>query len=258
MPYRFVVILFFLLFAAVSYFLGSVNFAIIVTKFFTGRDIRKAGSGNAGMTNVMRMVGFWPGLITLLCDFGKAVLAVSLGKYLLARCLLSTAPSIVSDASQQMLEYGVAVAPIYGASICGLFCILGHMYPIFFRFKGGKGIACIAGAIFIIDWRVLAILLAIFIAVFLISRIISLASVIAAVCYPVVTYLCFTLLPASDSINQAALSAYRPLGIPITVFVTLSAICFALLALLKHAENIKRLLRGEEKKFKISKVRIKK
>ncbi len=249
MPYRLLILLCFGLFALVSYLLGSINFAILITRAFTGRDVRAAGSGNAGMTNVMRTAGFLPGLLTFLGDFLKAVAAVALGKYLLTGLLLSLLPAVGHTASGEVFQYAVSVAPIYGATICGFFCLLGHMFPVFFGFRGGKGIVTAVGTILVLDWRLLCVLAAIFGLVFLCTRIISLASIVAALCYPPLTYLCFSLLPGSDPINRAALSAYQPLFLPLRWFLTLAAAAFALLVLLKHGDNIRRLLRGEEKRL---------
>lgn len=253
MPYRLVILLFFIAFSLVSYLLGSINFAILITRAFTGKDVRTAGSGNAGMTNVMRTAGFWPGVLTFLGDFLKAIAAVSLGKYVLTDLLVSLAPETVVAASGQVFDYAAAVAPIYGATICGFFCLLGHMFPIFFGFRGGKGIVTAVGTMLILDWRIFLIIVAIFAVVFLCTRIISLSSIIAAICYPAVVYFCFSLLPSSDPINQAALSAYQPLVIPLHWFLTLAAACFSLIVLIKHKENMIRLRKGEEKRFSLKK-----
>ena len=138
MSYKVTVLLVLGLFGLVSYLLGSINFAIIVTKIFTGRDIRRSGSGNAGMTNVMRIVGFLPGAITLLFDVGKAVLATCLGKYFMFDFLMAVYPKLPEMMSAEGFAYASAVLPVYAANICGFFCILGHLYPVYFKFKGGK------------------------------------------------------------------------------------------------------------------------
>ena len=259
MSYKVTVLLILGLFAVVSYALGSINFAIIVTKIFTGRDIRRSGSGNAGMTNVMRIVGFLPGAITLIFDVGKAVLATCLGKYFMLDFLLLVYPKLPSVMSAEGYAYASAVLPIYAANICGLFCILGHLYPVYFKFRGGKGISTIAGAMAILDWRVFLIVLGIFIIVYILFRIISVSSVIAALCYPFVMLIVFNCSPAYDAITTVAYSAqYRPFFIPLNAFVVLSAACFSALTIIKHAENIKRIFKGEEKPLKIKGFPIKK
>lgn len=259
MSYKVTVLLILGLFAVVSYLLGSINFAIIVTKIFTGRDIRRSGSGNAGMTNVMRIVGFLPGAITLLFDIGKAILATCLGKYFMFDFLLAVYPELPSVMSSEGYAYAAAVLPIYAANICGLFCILGHLYPIYFKFKGGKGISTIAGAMAILDWRVFLIVLSIFIIVYILFRIISVSSVVAAISYPLVMFFMFKYSPAYDAITATAYSAqYRPFFVPLSAFVVLSAACFSLLTIIKHAENIKRIFKGEEKPLKIKRFTFKK
>lgn len=252
MSYKVTVLLILGLFAVVSYLLGSINFAIIVTKIFTGRDIRRSGSGNAGMTNVMRMVGFLPGAITLLFDIGKAVLATCLGKYYMFDFLMRVYPELPSVMSAEGFSYASAVLPIYAANICGFFCILGHLYPLYFKFRGGKGISTIAGVMAILDWRVFLIVLSIFIIVFVLSRIVSLSSVIASISYPIVMFIVFTSSPSYDAITRTAFSAqYRPFFIPLNAFVVLMAVCFSALTIIKHIDNIKRIIKGEEKKLKI-------
>ncbi len=253
MPYRLTIILFLLLFALLGYLLGSVNFAILVTRWFTGRDVRNAGSGNAGMTNVMRTAGFLPGVLTFLGDFLKGVAAVYLGKYLLTGLLVPLAPETVITESGKVLDYAAAVAPVYGASVSGFFCLVGHMFPLYFGFRGGKGIATTAGVMLVLDWRVFLIVVGIFAVSVLVTRIVSLSSIIAAVCYPVVTWMCFSLLPSSDAVNAAAMSAYHPLVIPLRWFLTLVAVCFTALILYKHRDNMARLRKRQEKRFSLKK-----
>lgn len=248
MPDRLIILLFFITVAIIGYLLGSVNFAIIITRFFTGQDVRALGSGNAGMTNVMRSAGFWPGALTFLGDFLKAILAGAMGKYILIGFLVPPSPiTLTADIA--------AAAPIYGAAIGGFFCMVGHMFPLFFGFRGGKGITTTAGVVLVLDWRAFLITIGIFIVAFLITRIVSLSSLIAAVCYPAVTYVCFSLLPSSDEVNRAAMNAFRPLGIPLQWFVTLIAAAASLIIIIKHKDNIVRLCRGEEKRLKLKKSR---
>lgn len=259
MSYKVTVLLVLGLFGLVSYLLGSINFAIIVTKIFTGRDIRRSGSGNAGMTNVMRIVGFLPGAITLLFDVGKAVLATCLGKYFMFDFLMAVYPKLPEMMSAEGFAYASAVLPVYAANICGFFCILGHLYPVYFKFKGGKGISTIAGAMAILDWRVFLIVLGIFVTFYLLFRIISVSSVVSAISYPFVMYFMFTYSPAYDAITATAFSAqYRPFFIPLDAFVVLSAAGFSALTIIKHAENIKRIFKGEEKPLKIKRFTFKK
>lgn len=247
MPYRVVIILMFLIFAAVSYLLGSISFSVIFTRLFTNTDVRDHGSGNAGMTNVMRTAGLKPGVLTLLFDFGKATLAVVLGKYILTSLLISLVPN--TDPAQ-VAYYTSAIDPYYGAAVCGFFCLLGHIYPVFFNFRGGKGVLTCIGMILIIDWRIFLVLIGIFFLMLVITRIVSLSSVVAALFYPVLTYLFFNWFPVQSAVDAIG-STYRPFGLPLVWFETIAASMFTLVLVIKHMENIRRLLRGDEKPFKL-------
>lgn len=107
-----------------AYFIGSVNFAVIFAKAFLKKDVRNLGSGNAGATNVMRTAGFLPGILTFVCDALKGFLASYLGRLVFG---------LVISSGIDWLD------PIYGAYLCGVACMLGHVFPIFFQFKGGQG-----------------------------------------------------------------------------------------------------------------------
>lgn len=119
----------------VPYFLGSINFGIIISKLFHGEDIREYGSGNAGMTNMLRTYGKRDAAITLIGDALKAVVAVILGRIL----------------------FGIS-----GGYVAGLTCILGHAFPCYYKFKGGKGVVVTAATIAVIDWRIFLVLLGAF------------------------------------------------------------------------------------------------
>ena len=179
----------------IGYLVGSVSFSIIFTRLFDKKDIRTMGSGNAGFTNVLRSVGKLPSILTFIFDFAKGLLAVYLGMLIFQA---SGAPFIVKQC---------------GIYLAGVACILGHVFPLYFHFKGGKGVLTSAALILIIDWRIFLIVVGVFLIVFLISKIISLASL----SYVVVT-------PAFSLILAALVVA-------------------------KHQANIGRILRGEEKKI---------
>ncbi len=233
----------FVIFCLVAYLCGSVSFAIITTKAFTGGDVRDSGSGNAGMTNVMRTAGFLPGVLTFAGDFVKALIAVSLGKYLLPYL----AGLYVTDLTPDTL----AVMPIYGAVLAGFFCLLGHVYPLFFGFRGGKGIVTAAGAMLIIDWRLFLLEVAVFLILFLITRIISVGSLAAALAYPLTAWLCFGVFPPADAVN--AIAEHASVSFSMQLLVPLVAAATALLVIIKHKDNVKRLFKGEEKKLKLKK-----
>jgi len=198
--------------AAFSYLLGSISFAIIISRAFRQDDVRNYGSGNAGMTNVLRTFGKNCAILTLIGDFAKGIAAVTLSQ--LAVLLFTE-----SD-------------PIYGAYIGGIFALLGHIYPVFFGFRGGKGVMTCAGIAFVIDYRVFLILLVVFLLTVLISRIVSLGSIAIAVFYPLTTYLVCHFIDGKTAIVEAIFAAF--LG-AIVVYM--------------HRSNIKRLLNGTENRF---------
>lgn len=232
-------------FCFIAYLCGSINFAIITTKAFTGRDVRNAGSGNAGMTNVMRTAGFLPGVITFAGDFAKALAAVALGKYLLPYL----AGLYATDATADTL----AVLPVYGALLTGFFCLLGHVFPLFFGFRGGKGIVTAAGTMLILDWRIFLMEVGIFLILFLITRIISVGSLAAALAYPLTAWLCFGVLRSPLPEQAVSLILQTGLSLPLAAVVSLAAACTSILVIVKHKDNIVRIFHGEEKKLKLKK-----
>ncbi|MCH5304445.1 MAG: glycerol-3-phosphate 1-O-acyltransferase PlsY [Ruminococcus sp.] len=210
-----------------AYLLGSVNTAVIVTWLATGgkKDIRDMGSKNAGFTNVLRSVGKVPAILTIVFDLLKSVIAVLVGGYLF---------TVVFTGSNDI--NGIV---LIGKYICGFFCILGHSFPVYFHFKGGKGIVTAAGMMLVADWRVFVIILVTFLIVFIFTKIISLASITCACLFPVYTFV------------MAFFIDYMNFGYPFT-YVIVCVIIAALISLfvvLKHSSNIKRLLAGEEKKI---------
>ena len=189
---------------AIPYFLGSINFAIILSKAIYKVDIRELGSGNAGATNMMRNFGKKTALMTFGGDALKAFVSGALGYLLLGQ---------------------------YGAHIAGLFCVLGHMFPIYYRFKGGKGVVTTAVSILMCNPFVFLIILLIFVIIVAFTRYISLASIMCALLYPV-------LLDRVEKFMNGASRAYVILPMII-----------AALVIFMHRENIKRLISGTESKF---------
>ncbi len=215
--------------AAASYLLGSISFAVIFTNHYAHTDVREHGSGNAGMTNVLRTAGKKPAILTFIFDFLKGAAATAVGKYLMLFVLAALGEDLYS-----------VVDPLYFAYLAGLFCIVGHIYPLYFSFKGGKGVATMAGVFLVLDWRVLLIALAMFIIVVLISGIVSIGSVLAAMTLPVSTYLLY---------DRAHVYTFELLGLPQYVVITLFSALFALIVFIKHIPNMKRLVKGEEKRI---------
>lgn len=152
------IFLIFLSIAVIAYLLGSVNPSIVISKVFFKKDIRTLGSGNAGFTNMYRNFGAVPAIFALVLDPGKAVLSVFIGQVLSNYCGLDA---------------------IYGAYVAAVFTVLGHIYPVFFKFKGGKGVLAMAGAILLIHPYMLVFGLVIFVIVMLITKYVSLGSMLS-------------------------------------------------------------------------------
>lgn len=203
-----------------AYIFGSINFAVIFTKVFTHTDVRDYGSGNAGTTNVMRVGGMAPGILTFVCDALKGFVACAVGQWLFSYIFEQTG--------------GIWALPIYGAYICGLACMIGHIFPVFFGFKGGKGVATSVG-IFAVCCPIAIILgLTVFAVVLLISRIVSLSSLVATVVVVVLSIVFKSEEYGASWLPQALLA------------IIMGAIVF-----IKHSENIKRLIAGKEKKISV-------
>ena len=207
--------------AVVAYLIGSVSFAVIFSKIFTGKDVRDSGSGNAGATNTLRTVGVLPGLLTFLFDALKGFAACYIGKEVF---------SYIYAATNQNEFF----SPVYGAYICCVFIMLGHIFPVFFGFKGGKAVACSVGT-FAVCCPIAIILGLIGFAIsLLISKIVSLSSLIA------------TVIVVSTSI------IYQFVGADITyniIPVIILSLIAGYIVFIKHKDNIKRLIKGEEKKI---------
>lgn len=200
--------------AAGAYLLGSIPTAVWIGKSFFGIDVREHGSGNAGATNALRILGTRTGLLVLLIDALKGALAVSLAWWVVQPGTLSP-------------EWFIIFQLFLGA-----IALLGHVYPIFASFRGGKGIATLAGIVIVLlPWAVL-ICLAVFVMVFIPTRFVSLGSLSAALIFPVavIWILNITLLP------------YIIFSLMVTIFVVLT-----------HRKNINRLLKGTENKISFRK-----
>lgn len=195
--------------AVISYLLGCFNGAVIVSKYILRDDVRTHGSGNAGLTNFYRTFGGPLTAVVILCDVLKMVLAVLVGVGAFA-LLKATAPL-----SMAYIKYWA-----------GMFCVLGHMYPIMFGFKGGKGVLSGGTLVWIIDWRIGLVAWAGFLLLAVITKWVSLGSVWAGFSYPFSTWFVF-----HD---------------PILVLV---AIIPGWLLVWKHRGNIQRILKGTESKF---------
>lgn len=217
--------------AVIAYLLGSISFAILVTKWFTGQDIRTYGSGNAGATNVLRSQGKLPALLTFVGDLLKSMLSVWIGGWLLQNLQLS--PATAAEAG--LLMYDTENLQLIGSYLAGVFCILGHLYPLFFKFRGGKGVMTTLGMTLLLDWKTALILLSLFVVILLITRMVSLGSCVAAI-----------LLPVMTCVMRAFVYDQKW---PTVAFCTVVACVIALIILVKHRANIKRILNGTESKM---------
>lgn len=191
--------------AAAAYLIGSVNFSIILSKLIAGKDIRESGSGNAGATNMLRTYGKKMGALTLLLDVLKGVVTVWLVK-----------------------EFSDSLTLAYFA---GLFVILGHNFPIYFGFKGGKGVATSLGVVLVLDWKVGLIAAVIAISIMALTRYVSLGSICGGALFIIIEFV--------KALITGDISAVR-------------LICTVLiggLLIVRHHANIKRLLNGTENKL---------
>lgn len=202
----------------ISYVIGSIPFSYLMGRLFAKKDIREHGSGNVGATNVMRSAGKVAGISALLLDVAKGVAAVELAKY-----------SVMAPSWPYRYELGANFlhAPSFWIGSAAILAVLGHMYPVWLDFHGGKGVATAAGVFLALDARGLAAALIIFIITVLVSRYVSLGSILAAASMPVwVRFL-----------------SHAP------VWTTVATVVIAVAIIVKHHTNIARLARGEERRF---------
>lgn len=215
-----ILVIIFVVIAVLSYLLGSLNFGIIISRKFKDDDVRTHGSGNAGATNMTRSYGKIWGILTVLLDMAKVAVAIfitllvvdQLGEYKLAEWFVGENTTVIVK------------------SFAGFFCVLGHIFPCFFKFKGGKGVATCGGMVFMIDWHVALILLMLFIMVVFITRYVSLGSLVMAFFYPIFMYMFYH-----------------------SAILTVIALVFSLIVFVAHRENIKRLVKHTENKIEFSK-----
>lgn len=202
---------------ALAYLIGSIPFSFLVVRLVAGRDIREEGSRNVGATNVARTVGKVPGIVALLLDIAKGYIAVALAKWLVMQ------PGWPFAAGPNVWE-----SREFWISLAGLIAVLAHMFPVWLRFHGGKGVATAAGVFLALDPIVIAGALLVFAIVLLVSRYVSLASILTAAAIPV-------------------LFRYLVSGAPFWRIVMSIAIAIAVIS--KHHSNISRLVAGTERKL---------
>ena len=202
--------------AILAYLVGSVNFSIIISKKMAGFDVREKGSGNAGTTNMLRSVGKKAAALTLLCDILKGVVAIGIA---------IIAGNIIKNLDKALLVQMAAIA-----------VVLGHTFPIFFQFKGGKGVATSLGVLLLVNWKIGLICLVFALALIFLTRMVSLGSVGAAILYPVLVLFIHTNYTVSEG------SGYLIFSIILAVIVAFN-----------HRTNIKRLMNGTENRISLKK-----
>lgn len=202
----------------IAYLLGSISFSVIISKKMAGFDVREKGSGNAGTTNVLRTVGKKASIITLICDILKGVIAI-LVAYIVGL--------IMKDKVDKALLIELA----------GIAVILGHTFPIFFGFKGGKGIATALGVLMMTNWNIGLICLVFALVLMILTKMVSLGSIAAAILFPVL----IIFMPHNAYLVDGNYIIY--------------SILLAVLVVFNHRSNVKRLLTGTENKIDFKKLK---
>ena len=203
----------YIIIAIIAYAIGSINFSVLISKKMAGFDVREKGSGNAGSTNMLRSVGKKAAALTLLCDVLKGVVAI---------LIALIAGKIIKNVDRAVL-----------VQIAGILVVVGHTFPIFFEFKGGKGVATSLGVIMMINWKIGLICLVFALAIMAFSRMVSMGSVGAAILFPVLT-----LFINTNFIVQAS-------GMKYFIF----SVILAAIVIFNHRANIRRIANGTENKL---------
>ena len=203
--------------AILAYAIGSINFSVLISRKMAGFDVREKGSGNAGTTNVLRSVGVKAAIITLVCDILKGIVAVLMA-FLIGK--------MTQTADRALL-----------IQLAGILVIVGHTFPIFFEFKGGKGIASALGVLLITNWKIGLICLVFALVLIIITRMVSVGSISSAILFPVLTLF----MGESFIVAQGAFKYF------------IYSILLAVFVIFNHRENIKRIMNGTENKISFKK-----
>lgn len=201
----------YIIIAIIAYAIGSINFSVIFSKKMAGFDVREKGSGNAGTTNMLRSVGKKAAALTLVCDILKGVVSIAIAIII---------GNIVQETDKALL-----------VQIAGICVVIGHTYPVFFGFKGGKGIATSLGILLIVNWQIGLICLVFAIVLMALTRMVSVGSIAAAVLFPVLTLF----IGGQFYITPGSYFAF--------------SVIMAIIVIFNHRTNIKRLLEGKENKI---------
>ena len=205
--------------AVIAYLIGSINFSIILSKKMAGFDIREKGSGNTGTTNMLRSVGKKAAVITLICDILKGVVSI---------LIAVLAGKIIKNLDNALL-----------VQLAGIFVIIGHTFPVFFKFKGGKGIATALGVLLMINWQIGLICLIFALVLMALTKMVSVGSIAAAILFPIlVAFIDQNYIVQTSNSNWSYL-----------VF----SIIVALLVIFNHRANVQRILNGTENRLSFKK-----
>jgi glycerol-3-phosphate acyltransferase PlsY len=215
--------------AALSYLLGSIPFGYILVRTFRGEDVRQTGSGNIGATNVARSSTLL-GVATLVLDALKGAAAVWITEVLTLGILGHRVPVLVIPQDSRFLQ-AVSQHAYLIASIAALFVILGHMFPVWLKFRGGKGVATGLGAFAVLAPKSILVAVVVFLLTVVAFRRVSLASIVAVGLFPMVAW---------------SLNDYHNAPLTLAVMATSSALIIA-----KHHSNIGRLVSGTEPRFQL-------
>lgn len=211
---------YYIIMGMIAYLIGSVNFSILISKKVAGFDVREKGSGNAGTTNVLRSVGKGAAIITLILDILKGVVTIYIAILY---------GNIVSKLANIAVDNSILV------QIAGIFVIIGHTFPIYFGFKGGKGVATALGILLTTNYQIGLICLVFAIILIALTRMVSVGSLAAAILFPVLTLF----LAKENFIVEGNYILY--------------SVIIALIVILNHRSNVKRLLNGTENKISFKK-----
>lgn len=206
----------YIIMAIIAYSIGSINFSVLVSRKMAGFDVREKGSGNAGTTNILRSVGKKAAIITLICDILKGIVSI---------LIAIVVGNIANNLDKELL-----------LQIAGIAVVIGHTFPIFFGFKGGKGVATSLGVILISNWQIGLICLVFALVLMALTRMVSLGSCGAAVLFPVLTLFInenYMVLTDGKSGNK----------------YFLYSVILAIIVLYNHRSNIKRILNGTENRL---------
>ena len=210
----------YIIIAIIAYLIGSINFSILISKKKAGYDIRQKGSGNAGTTNMLRNLGKKYAAITLICDVLKGVVAIGIAIIV---------GNILGDTNKALL-----------VQIAGVAVVIGHTFPIFFGFKGGKGVATSLGILLMTNWQLGLICLEFALVLMALTRVVSMGSIAAAILYPVLTLF----VGGGHYIVESS-------GLGNGYFIY--SVILAIIVIFNHRENIKRILSGTENKISFNK-----